>query len=134
MKVIRIILGIILPPIIGSLFILVAVASESLKKHTGIGEIFRGAIPGYLFYLTYAFPMMLLPSIIYSFVMEFVGSKIKERKILFLLLSTLMGLGAALFKFGTAEYKFIFAGLLTGLTVGAILQKIHDKERSNCSA
>jgi len=81
----RILVGTVIPPVLGSLYFSLGMALIDE------GASWLMALPMALFSLLYAYPIMLLPSLFYSWVMEKRIRKRKENSLLFFVSAGALG-------------------------------------------
>ena len=126
MRIFRLALGTFLPPFFGAVVLLAILVIE--RGSTNIPAI-AGSL---VFFLILSYCIMILPSLAYSILMEFVGTFLKKRIIPYLLVSAVLGIGAVWVRFnwmspGDLDY-LLPTGVLTGLLTGLILKKMHTVE------
>jgi hypothetical protein len=126
MRIFRLALGTFLPPFFGAVVLLAILVIER-------GSANIPAIAGSLvFSLILSYCIMILPSLVYSILMEVVGIFLKKRIIPYLFLSAVLGIGATWVRFhpmSPGDLNYILpAGVLTGILTGLILKRLHTVE------
>jgi hypothetical protein len=116
-------LGAFLPPFVGWIIITLAVIAEKISEIISNPLSLLFVFMGSLFLFIGAFLFLIIPSIIYSFIMEFLIIPHIKSKIIVVILSSSMGFVSGLLVYlAMSEFKFLMPlGFVVGIIVGWIL-------------
>lgn len=116
-------LGAFLPPFVGWIIITLAVIAEKISEIISNPLSLLFVFMGSLFLFIGAFLFLIIPSIIYSFIMEFlIIPHIKSKIIVVILFSSMGFVSGLLVYLAMSEFKFLMPlGFVVGIIVGWIL-------------
>ena len=112
-----------MPPFVGWIIITLAVIAEKISEIISNPLSLLFVFMGSLFLFIGAFLFLIIPSIIYSFIMEFLIIPHIKSKIIVVILSSSMGFVSGLLVYlAMSEFKFLMPlGFVVGIIVGWIL-------------
>lgn len=127
MRELRLLIGIFLPPIIGTiLFFIYSVISDMNIASVGIIDIMTGLLK----LLTVAYMFMIIPCTICSLIMEMIVKRWKENRIAYYGAASFLGWVSSLLLSINGFQSHIFIpfsviGVLTGLLTACLLRQLH---------